>query len=193
MRQLDLFSALQSSTEGIDTEIKSARGGMPGSFWESYSAMANTQGGTIVLGVAEKPAGLVWEGVPDAAQLRIVLWGQLNDRHMVSASLLRDDDVRTVEDEGRQFVVVNVPRTSRLQRQVFVGPKALAFPRALLPHVNARPGPSRRRPGRTCCEACTVRLPNLVKNTVFLAPVTLHSAGFLGAYPNAISQTSVKL
>jgi hypothetical protein len=33
MRQLDLFSALQSSTEGIDTEFKSARGGMPGSFW----------------------------------------------------------------------------------------------------------------------------------------------------------------
>ncbi|MDP2066923.1 MAG: ATP-binding protein [Hydrogenophaga sp.] len=89
MRQLDLFSALQSSTEGIDTEFKSARGGMPGSFWESYSAMANTQGGTIVLGVAEKSTGLVWEGVPDAAQLRTVLWGQLNDRHKVCANLLR--------------------------------------------------------------------------------------------------------
>ena len=48
MRQLDLFSALQSSAEGIDTEFKSARGGMLGSFWESYSAMANTPGGTSV-------------------------------------------------------------------------------------------------------------------------------------------------
>lgn len=58
MRQLDLFSALQSSTEGIATELKSARGGV-----------ANTQGGTVVLGVAEKPTGLMWGGVPDAAQL----------------------------------------------------------------------------------------------------------------------------
>jgi ATP-dependent DNA helicase RecG len=53
MRQLDLFSALQSSTEGINNEFKSARGGMPCSFWESYAAMANTQGGTILLGVAD--------------------------------------------------------------------------------------------------------------------------------------------
>ena len=47
MRQLDLFTALQSSTEGIDTEFKSARGGMPDSFWASYAAMANTQGETF--------------------------------------------------------------------------------------------------------------------------------------------------
>lgn len=53
MRQLDLFSALQSSTEGIDTEFKTARGGMPGSFWDSYAPMANTQGDTILLGVAD--------------------------------------------------------------------------------------------------------------------------------------------
>ena len=70
MRQLDLFSALQSSTEGIGIEFMSARGVMPGSFWASYAAMANIQGGTIVLGVVEKASGLVWEGVPDAAQLR---------------------------------------------------------------------------------------------------------------------------
>lgn len=54
MRHIDFFSALQSSTNGIDTEFKSACGGMPGSFWESYSAMANTQRGTIVLVVTTR-------------------------------------------------------------------------------------------------------------------------------------------
>lgn len=126
MRQLDLFSPLLPTAEGTDTEFKSARGGLPGSFWETYSAMANTQGGTIVLGVAERGGQLAWEGVPDAAQLRTVLWNQLNDRQKVSRNLLSDGDVRTVAQEGRQYVVVQVPRASRRDRPVYVGTNPLA-------------------------------------------------------------------
>ena len=91
MRQLDLFSALQSSTEGTDTEFKSARGVIPGSFWASYAAMTNTQGVTIVL------------GVPDAAQLRTVVWNQLHERHKISGNLLRDDDVRFTKSSAMFF------------------------------------------------------------------------------------------
>ncbi len=125
MRQLDLFSMFQPATESIDTEFKSARGGLPGSFWETYSAMANTQGGTIVLGVAEKAGGLEWEGVPDAAQLRTVLWNQLNDRNKVSRNLLSDADIQTFADGERHFVAVTVPRASRLQRPVYIGPNPM--------------------------------------------------------------------
>ncbi len=46
---------------------------MAGCFWESYLTMAKTQSGTIMLGVAEKSTGLVWDGSPDALQLRTVL------------------------------------------------------------------------------------------------------------------------
>ena len=38
--------------ESSDWEIKSARGGFPGSFWETYSAMANENGGIVFLGAS---------------------------------------------------------------------------------------------------------------------------------------------
>lgn len=41
-------------TESFDLEFKSAKGGFPKSFWESYSSFANTEGGIIVLGISEK-------------------------------------------------------------------------------------------------------------------------------------------
>lgn len=50
----DPIRELVGKGEPLEVEFKSARGGFPGSFWESYSAFANTNGGTIVLGVVEK-------------------------------------------------------------------------------------------------------------------------------------------
>src|SRR5882724_9565396 len=87
MRQLTLFDVLTPTSEGNDVEFKAARGGLPGAFWETYSAMANTQGGRVILGVAEKQGVLSWDGVPDAAALRTVLWNQLNDRNKISANM----------------------------------------------------------------------------------------------------------
>lgn len=53
----EFLDELLSRREADDLEYKSAAGGFPGSFWDTYSSFANTDGGTIVLGVSEKKDG----------------------------------------------------------------------------------------------------------------------------------------
>lgn len=58
------LKALMGKGESSEIEFKSARGGIPASLWESYSAFANTDGGIIVLGIQEKKRH-VYFGRPD--------------------------------------------------------------------------------------------------------------------------------
>lgn len=49
--------------EGSELEYKSAKGGFPAAFWETYSAFANTEGGLLVLGVRETDGQFVPDGL----------------------------------------------------------------------------------------------------------------------------------
>ncbi|MCQ2343803.1 MAG: putative DNA binding domain-containing protein [Paludibacteraceae bacterium] len=52
MNQTEIQDLLQKG-ERISLECKKASTNVPESLWESYSAFANTYGGTILLGVKE--------------------------------------------------------------------------------------------------------------------------------------------
>lgn len=50
----EYVNELLAQYESEDLEFKQASGGFPGNFWDTYSAFANSEGGTIIFGVVEK-------------------------------------------------------------------------------------------------------------------------------------------
>ena len=60
---------LISGRETANLECKEAKGGLPDSLWESYSAFANTDGGVILLGVREMDGRLTVSVVANAKKL----------------------------------------------------------------------------------------------------------------------------
>jgi len=113
--------------EGSEIEYKSARGGFPGSFWETYSAFANTEGGLIVLGVKEEannkfvPDGLT---LTQAQRFKQDFFDTQNNRNKISADLLKDSHVQMIpvpEQAEQYFLVFDVPRANREQMPVYVG------------------------------------------------------------------------
>ncbi|MFZ4535966.1 ATP-binding protein [Propionivibrio sp.] len=112
--------------EGVDLEYKSARGGLPGDLWETYSAFANTEGGTLWLGVAQDDDDLVVHGLAHPEKMVSDFWNTVNNRGKVCVNLLKSSDVEILpvpDAAGRVVRVVRifVPRADRRQRPVFLG------------------------------------------------------------------------
>lgn len=99
-QQLQLFDDL-SYYEGVDVEYKAAKGGLPRDLWETYSAFANTDGGTPWLGIAQREGVLDVHGVADAEKLAGDFWNTLNNRSKVNRNLLAGGNVRILPLEDK--------------------------------------------------------------------------------------------
>ena len=125
MTKQDVDKLLQGG-ERISLECKKALGGIPNSLWETYSAFANTDGGTILLGVEEDTAAKARTkrfsvtGVDDADKLRKDLWNILSNKEKVSVNLLNDSDISVVEVGDKEVIAIHVPRAEYNLRPVYI-------------------------------------------------------------------------
>lgn len=80
--------------EDHERECKLATGGLPENIWETYSSFANTNGGTILLGIREHRDSFTVEGLTDKQIVKYQkdFWSTLNDRNKVSKNILLNQD-----------------------------------------------------------------------------------------------------
>lgn len=103
--------------EGPQLEFKSARGGLPGEMWPTYSAFANTQGGIILLGVEDD--GRV-SGVDNIRQKIDDIYNKLNNPQQCSVNLCTDESIQKVELCGKNVLAIRVPKAGPTQCPVFI-------------------------------------------------------------------------
>ncbi|EBC4128203.1 AAA family ATPase [Salmonella enterica] len=116
---------LQTLSESVELEFKLAQGAdgkgkLPEDFWRTYSAMANTRGGYVVLGVREKKGNFIVEGIGDIATVMKQLFDIANNKKKVNVNLLTDQSVQVINLDNKMVIVIEIPIARREQKPVYL-------------------------------------------------------------------------
>ncbi|MCW5203941.1 putative DNA binding domain-containing protein [Desulfobulbus sp. US4] len=111
--------------ESSDLECKRAggrdgRGELPKDFWETYSAMANSDGGTVLLGISQKGTRFHLTGIERIDKVKQDLFNTANNPGKVSVNLLNNTSVRLLTIDNRSLLQVEIPRANREERPVYL-------------------------------------------------------------------------
>ena len=120
MKNIDIK---ELKSENFHYEYKKAKGGFPKSFWETYSAFANSDGGYIYLGIEEvkkrqyQVANLTSEEINN---LKTILFDLVNDKRKVSINLITDNDVEEIFIDNSPVLKIRVKRCPVELRPVYI-------------------------------------------------------------------------
>ena len=110
----DKIKQLLLKGERVMLECKKAQSNVPADVWKTYSAFANTYGGLILLGVGEDlkekdiSKRFTISGVDDANKICKDFWNIVNNPEKVNVNLLREEDVETIDIDGKKVVAIMV-------------------------------------------------------------------------------------
>lgn len=118
MIDLKVVDGKVSNPESEYLEFKSCKNRLSKDFWPTYSAFANTFGGTVIIGVDDETREPL--GIDNPDKIIKELWDLLNDSRKVNVNLLSPKDIRTIDVEGKALIQVDIPRAERRKRPVFI-------------------------------------------------------------------------
>lgn len=124
---LKTIADIEALREADEIECKLAQGRdgtgeVPKNMWESYSAFANTSGGYIILGLEEQKDGSFRfdRGIINTSKVLADIFTTANNPQKVSHCLIDNGSVHEIQIDGKNLIVIRVPRASRQQRPVYV-------------------------------------------------------------------------
>ncbi|WP_337842468.1 RNA-binding domain-containing protein [Rheinheimera sp.] len=125
MLQINNVDDLTDLAESAELEFKLAhgqdgKGKLPDDFWPTYSAMANSRGGYIVLGIKEKSGRFELAGISNIDVVKRQLFDIANNKQKVSVNLLTEQSVQQYQLEDKQYLVVHIPSAKREQKPVYL-------------------------------------------------------------------------
>lgn len=106
--------------ESQDFECKRAEENVPKDAWKSISAFANTEGGYVVLGVAEKKGRFEILGVNNPKKQLKNFWDNHNNSQKLNVPLCNESDVNIETIGDKSLIVIKVPKATRTQRPVYI-------------------------------------------------------------------------
>ena len=109
-----------SLRESLTVELKLAKDKVPDNIYESYSALANTLGGWIYLGVEEKKPYNRIIGVSNPSNIIRDFTNTLSNKSKVSVNLLSPADIEAIDIDGKKIIAIHVPQASSRVKPVFI-------------------------------------------------------------------------
>ena len=118
-----LLEKLLQDKESNEIEFKSAVGGFPHSFWETYSSFANTNGGAIIFGIREKDGEFVLDGLTEeqAKKYQKDFFSNMHSKQQVNIPLLTENDVQIVSFKRNFLLFFYITRVDRNLRPIYCG------------------------------------------------------------------------
>ena len=117
MNREELIDRL-SRPEWSDAEFKEARTAVPRSAYRAVSAFANTGGGTIVFGVAERDGEIDVVGVDEVDKVQNEFLSAIRSGQMLNREIEVGADL--VEVDGKILLAFSVPESPRSQKPVYL-------------------------------------------------------------------------
>lgn len=120
MMEKSAIDLVQKFRESSELEFKKAENNLPSSFWETYSAFCNTQGGIVILGIEEKKDKNVIVGVKDPNKMIDDLWNMVSNKTKVSYSVLKNNDIHSYKIEDKIIIIVEIREAPDDKKPVFL-------------------------------------------------------------------------